>query len=327
MTGFGGSRSIQDTRVYAQETAPTDTRDGILWIDTSDPRRPTYVYSGDSGNWEAVAPPTPIASTQEAAFGSDLTAANNVEARNGGVRLQDAATVQSSQSFTASGAYTNSGDWYGVVISPKLGIKEATVTWSSPNPDASTLVLEGPNGRIAETSVSSTSDGSTTSLSWSTPLSPGENYAIAAQANNGSQQFDYDDAISFPTDAGDVFTVEDGVYNGSDPLDSSWGRVGAFSSIQLDAMPNNGTGRVEIGADSPMTAWDTAAVRAALENESVTVDIQDGNGNVVLSDVEGNNIDISVLDPSDDVVFAVDISRTDPLNDPGLVYAARRFHR
>lgn len=42
--------------VYAQDTAPSDTRDGVLWVDTSEASRPVYVYSSDTGQWEPTAP-------------------------------------------------------------------------------------------------------------------------------------------------------------------------------------------------------------------------------------------------------------------------------
>lgn len=53
---LGGSRSITDQRVYAQDTQPTDERDGVLWVDTSQSARPMSVYSASTAAWEPVAP-------------------------------------------------------------------------------------------------------------------------------------------------------------------------------------------------------------------------------------------------------------------------------
>lgn len=50
------SRSVSDQRVYAQDTAPADQRDGVIWVDTSVSPRDTYVYSQDSNSWENIAP-------------------------------------------------------------------------------------------------------------------------------------------------------------------------------------------------------------------------------------------------------------------------------
>lgn len=50
------SSPIADRVVYAQDTQPDDTRDGILWVDTSSGSRETKVYSSDTETWEPVAP-------------------------------------------------------------------------------------------------------------------------------------------------------------------------------------------------------------------------------------------------------------------------------
>jgi hypothetical protein len=46
--------SLFDQRVYAQATPPQDTRDGIIWVDTSLAVKPTKVYSADTQSFVAV---------------------------------------------------------------------------------------------------------------------------------------------------------------------------------------------------------------------------------------------------------------------------------
>ena len=46
--------SLYDQRVYAQATPPQDTRDGIIWVDTSLAAKPTKVYSADTESFVAV---------------------------------------------------------------------------------------------------------------------------------------------------------------------------------------------------------------------------------------------------------------------------------
>ena len=46
--------SLFDQRVYAQATPPRDTRDGIIWVDTSLASKPTKVYSADTQSFVAV---------------------------------------------------------------------------------------------------------------------------------------------------------------------------------------------------------------------------------------------------------------------------------
>lgn len=49
------SRPVSITQVYPQDTEPTDTRDGILWVDTSVSPPNTYTYDADTASWEPVA--------------------------------------------------------------------------------------------------------------------------------------------------------------------------------------------------------------------------------------------------------------------------------
>jgi len=46
--------SLYDQRVYAQATPPQDTRDGIIWVDTSLADKPTKVYSADTESFVPV---------------------------------------------------------------------------------------------------------------------------------------------------------------------------------------------------------------------------------------------------------------------------------
>jgi hypothetical protein len=46
--------SLFDQRVYAQATPPQDTRDGIIWVDTSLADKPTKVYSADTQGFVPV---------------------------------------------------------------------------------------------------------------------------------------------------------------------------------------------------------------------------------------------------------------------------------
>lgn len=49
------STTIYDRRVYAQDTEPSDKRDGNLWVDTSASPPDTKTYDADTGVWEPVA--------------------------------------------------------------------------------------------------------------------------------------------------------------------------------------------------------------------------------------------------------------------------------
>ena len=49
------SRPVSITQVYPQDTEPTDTRDGILWVDTSASPPATYTFDRQSSEWAPVA--------------------------------------------------------------------------------------------------------------------------------------------------------------------------------------------------------------------------------------------------------------------------------
>lgn len=55
MAGMSSS-AMAETRVYAQDTEPSDRRDGILWVDTSETSRPVYVFSTATDQFEPTAP-------------------------------------------------------------------------------------------------------------------------------------------------------------------------------------------------------------------------------------------------------------------------------
>jgi len=46
--------AINDRTVYAQDTEPTDTRAGVLWVDTSGPTEQVKVYSPDASDFVSI---------------------------------------------------------------------------------------------------------------------------------------------------------------------------------------------------------------------------------------------------------------------------------
>jgi hypothetical protein len=52
--GITDYNQLENQRVYAQATPPQDTRDGIIWVDTSLADKPTKVYSADTQSFAAV---------------------------------------------------------------------------------------------------------------------------------------------------------------------------------------------------------------------------------------------------------------------------------
>ena len=46
--------TITDQTVFAQDEKPTLRQEAVIWIDTTDPRRTTYVYSTETQKFEPV---------------------------------------------------------------------------------------------------------------------------------------------------------------------------------------------------------------------------------------------------------------------------------
>jgi hypothetical protein len=80
------------------------------------------------------------------------------------------------------------------------------------------------------------------------------------------------------------------------------------------------------GSPSDIDSWDLATFQRTLDNETVTVDVEDSNGNVLKSDIS-KDTDISDIATSTDVQLRANLSRNDTSNNPTLDYVARRFTR
>lgn len=50
------SRPVTQTVVYAQDVQPTDTRDGIMWVDTASAENDLYTYDAGNSEWVLAAP-------------------------------------------------------------------------------------------------------------------------------------------------------------------------------------------------------------------------------------------------------------------------------
>jgi hypothetical protein len=101
-----------------------------------------------------------------------------------------------------------------------------------------------------------------------------------------------------------------------------------FDAVREGAERSNGDALVEwdTGVPADIDSWDLATYQATEGGETVTVDVEDGAGNVLFSDI-GPNFDISTIDTSKNVKLRATLERNDTSNNPTLDYAARRFTR
>jgi hypothetical protein len=80
------------------------------------------------------------------------------------------------------------------------------------------------------------------------------------------------------------------------------------------------------GVPADINSYDLVTYQKTLDGETVTVDVEDSNSNVLKSDIS-KNTDISDIATSTDVQLRANLSRNDTSNNPTLDYAARRFTR
>jgi hypothetical protein len=78
------------------------------------------------------------------------------------------------------------------------------------------------------------------------------------------------------------------------------------------------------GVPTDIFAWDVATFTRTLDNETVTVDVEDGSGTVLLSDIN-RNTDISSVAANTNVKLRVNLSRSDTSNNPTLDSAYRSW--
>ena len=73
-------------------------------------------------------------------------------------------------------------------------------------------------------------------------------------------------------------------------------------------------------------AFDLATFQKTLDGETVTMDVEDGGGATLFSDIS-RNFDISSIGPTTDVQLHAFLSRTDTNNNPTLDFAAMRYEQ
>jgi len=142
----------------------------------------------------------------------------------------------------------------------------------------------------------------------------------------------------------EVTIFVDGNNKGTYPM----GSVSDFDQIELDVSSTGSGGIINLyvdelkagskktngdalvsfdsGVPTDIDSWDLSTFQRTLDNETVSVDVEDSNGNVLESDIS-KDTDISAISTSSDVKFRANLSRNDTANNPTVDYLARRFTR
>lgn len=110
------------------------------------------------------------------------------------------------------------------------------------------------------------------------------------------------------------------------PYDSGNTNSIEYDNIEERTQPYTGDCVIEWPSPADVESWDLATYQKAIDSEAVEVDVEDGAGNVLFSDIS-QNFDISTVDASKDVRLRARFTRDSLTNDPRLGYAARRYVR
>jgi hypothetical protein len=98
--------------------------------------------------------------------------------------------------------------------------------------------------------------------------------------------------------------------------------------IEAGAAITNADALIEFdsGVPTDINSYDLASFQRSPDTETVTVDVEDGTGSVLFSDID-RNFDISNVDTSKNVKIRANLARANGSNNPTFDFAARRFTR
>jgi len=311
---------------YVQSTESSSPSEGETWLDTDNGIYRAYADLGSGLAWQ------PIPSIQVLEEVSTFTESNinlttnNTIVNNGSLELGQNVTTESVPGD--NGEYTTVTDGRGFQINPNYDFTSIEFTLSSYTEKADHGFVVDSNENILAESTAEKVGGETYSLTLD--MTAGTNYYVGIWEQDTDIAIGYNPFTSFPTSK-TAFDIQSG-FTGGHPNDGQsladdsdgW----ALSSITGTGPVFSGDAVVNFtnGVPDPIESWDLATFRRTFDGETVTIDIEDGSGNVLFSDID-QNFDISTVDTSKEVRFRANLSRNDSTNNPTTDYLARRFTR
>jgi len=315
----GVSRDDHHTRgesTYYQTSEPNGS-DGESWFN---PDNGLY-YVHDGSSWRPIPPAQTLdeTTTFDGSDGETVSHSDTV-ADSGSVKLptSDGTTTRDNDDNSTS---TDNGA--GLVINPNKDLVGVVVTISGNTGNPSDVYLAESDETILVNKSAGYTSGDTVTLE--ATLQSGTKYYVYTRNGGGSYTSGYNNT-SFPFTGPDLDIV-DGVWQ-AHPDDNAADEQGAAYSLDDVRAVEKSNGNVVVSWGSPqdIDSWDLATFERTLDSESVEVNVEDGNGNVLFSDI-GRNFDISTVDPSKNVRFRVNLSRSNSSNNPSCDYVARRYVR
>lgn len=326
------SRPVQQTAVYRQDTKPSDSRPGIIWVDTSGSGSPETKVCGDDGTFSPVAN-VPLFVTQEAVtFGEsevDLTHTKTKTA-SGQVEMQQREDGTKAKGSTDVDPGVSAPYEYGPVVEPNTELFGLVldISANTGTQDFTFKLYEwnGDGTVLASTSVASVSGGDTVRLNGSDwKLQAGTQYFVAADPAD-TVAIGEDDSGNWPYSSSDIDIVE-----AADSYNSTYPQLRHILGVRgilpvLDA--ETAVGFSPIPDD--LAAWDRLAWQYDEGGGSFTFDVEtnDGSGWTTHHSDVLPPVGISGVAPDTDVRLVANFSRTDgDQTSPVLPYVARRGER
>jgi hypothetical protein len=309
------SRSIASSGGAVDVTAsePQDPTDGDIWME---PDGTVRVYDQSGGRWVR---PDLITRTDDAqTFGESdvsVTATNAIKNGNG----YDLAGEQTAGSD--GGSYENAvssttvdieaaGDYLGVYVTAvRAQIR------SSGGGSVTVTIKDSGGNTIAQGSGSTGSQYSDASVSftesdYSDLLDPGESGQIVVDAGSDTMATDNGAA-----DAGAIVTATAGDQPYSNDTSTAYAAAG---------VPESGDVIVSWPAPDGIRSWDVIGYNAVPDGGTVTANVLDGSGTVLVNDA-ADGADISDVSAGTNVEVQAELVRSAASETPRLEYAARRY--
>lgn len=261
--------------------------------------------------------PTKVSKDFDGSDGESVSLGSTMVVKNGSMQLGVADGSTATRPSDDS-TYSPPDQWAGLVINPNVDTYGFKVTVSSQSTGMQEVRLADTDGNAITTKTPSGSTYSTGDvIEFTTGLTSGTSYYI--QGYYSDSQYGYS-SPSFPLTSSDI-----DITNGCTDSSTSSAAL-SFSDVTATLQSTSDNALIYWGLPSDITAWDLATFERTLANETVTVDIEDSNGNVLHSDIS-KDFDISGISSGTEVRIRAYLSRTDTNNNPTLDYAGIQYER
>jgi hypothetical protein len=271
----------------------------------------------------------PIRVTEEAATftESNVTVTNNgTEVSGGSISLSERNAGSTATRASDSGTRTDNSA-VGLVFLPNTDLDgiDCEISANTTGATRSRVVLNDGSETVLDTvDISALSPGDR--YIHAVALSSGVSFRVVLDNKGSNFDGGVNRSTSPPIPSADI-DITDGCFALSGNQSPSVRGIKEITGL-LSVKNNSGDAVIafDSGAPADIESYDLATFQRTLDSETLTVDVEDGTGTVLFSDID-RNFDISGIDTSTDIRFRANLSRNDSTNDPSLDFVARRFVR